>query len=368
MDMLYFFLPAILILGVVTSYTDLNYGKIRNRHILFALIYIPLVYAAIIAYFLFAGIPVRVSYLADLGLNMAIALVFSFLVWHFGVWSAADGKLFFAYSGLVPLTVYSRTYFAYFPSFVLLINTFFPVFIYYAIKLVFFTKLKEKGEFFRKVKPGVVLDLFLNVFWISWISRLIAVFVKVDIGFLGNILIMVSIIFFIRRIATLWKISLLLSILRVVFDYSFVFTPDFLWQFISYSIILLLIFFVLMFSSSLFTRAVDIRKLKPGMMLSDYIYCEKGIYKKMDELEAFEMLERGIIRGGNLLKIGKTGDGLTGEDIKRIRNLHGDKKLDFSNIGITQMLPFSPFLFLGIILTVIAGGNFLLLLALFGFF
>lgn len=362
METLWFFLPVVLLLGFVTSYTDIKKGKIRNMHIILALLYILISYSIIIFYYNSSGIPIRFSYIFDLGLNMLIALIFGFVAWHFKVWSAADGKLFLAYSGLVPLTAYSNTYFAYFPSFVLLINTFFPIFIYYAIKSVFFTGFKDKVDFFKRIKVGMVTVLILNVFWITWISRLVAVFIKTDIGFLGNILIMMSIILFIRRVATVWKISLPLSLLRIVFDYSYVFTLEFLWQFIAYSIILISIFFVLMFSGNLYTRVVDIKYLRSGMILSDHIYCEKGKYKKVDELEAFELLERGIVKKKDWLRISKSGEGLTEEDIEKIKKLKRCKKLDFSNIGVVQMLPFSPFLFLGVILTITASGNFILLI------
>ena len=290
-----------------------------------------------------------------------IALVFSFFAWHFGLWSAADGKLFLAYSGLVPLVVYSRTYFAYFPSFVILINTFFPVFVYYAIKSVFFTGIGEKREFIKKIKPGMLIELLLMVFWITWISRLLSVFVNLDIGFLGSILIMVGIIFFVERLTNIWKISIPLCLLRILFDYYYVFSPAFIWEFIVMSLILVSIFFVIMFSGGLFTKPVYVKKLKPGMMLSDYVYREKGKYKKMGEMEMLRMLSEGAGKRSDLLRIGKTGEGLSREEAEKIKKLEKEKKLDFSVIEVTQTLPFSPFLFLGVLLTVIAGGNFLLL-------
>lgn len=365
MDITYlFFLPAILILGVVTSYTDIKFGKIKNRHILIALAYIPIAYAVIVAYYFISAVPVSISYFSDLALNMAIALVFSFAAWHFKVWSAADGKLFFAYSGFVPLMAYSNTYFAYFPSFVLLINTFFPIFLYYAVKSIFFSSLKEKTEFFRKIKISLIAVLILNAFWISWVSRLIAIFLKYDIGLLGNIMIIISIIFLVKRSTIFWKFSLGLSALRIVFDYSYVFTLEFLWQFIILSTISISIFLVLMLSSSLFTKTISIKNLKPGLILSDYIYYEKGKYKKIDELEAFDLFERGIIKKNDFLKISKTGEGLTREDIESIKKLRKTKKLDFSKIMISQTLPFSPFLFFGVLLTLVASGNFIILLGL----
>jgi len=362
MDILYFFLPAILILGAATSYTDIFYGKIKNKHIGIALAFIPAAYSVIVGYYLLAGIPVNASYLADVGLNMAIALAFSFTAWHFKVWSAADGKLFFAYSGLVPLVIYSRTYFAYFPSFVMLINTFFPIFIYYAAKMVFSTSMKQKGEFFKKISPVMVLGLVLGVFWITWVSRLLNIFIGLDIGVLGNILIIMSIIFFMRRVAAVWKVSIVLSALRIIFDFQYVFTYQFLAEFVLFSVLLVLIFFVLMFSIKKVTSIVDVKKLKPGMLLADYVYLEKGKYKKMDEMEMFEMISKGAIKESDLLKIGVGGDGLSEEDIRKIEKLRKGRKLDFPNIRIAQTLPFAPFLFLGVLLTVIAGGNFLLLL------
>jgi hypothetical protein len=106
-------------------------------------------------------------------------------------------------------------------------------------------------------------------------------------------------------------------------------------------------------------RFVEIKDLKTGTVLYDYIYYEKGKYKRMEEQE---VTGSKIIKKESLLKMGDRAEGLTDEEVKKIKDLRKRGKLDFSSITVLQTLPFSPFLFLGVILTIIAGGNFLLLI------
>ena len=362
MEMLWFFLPAIIILGVMTSYTDIKFGKIKNKHIILLLLYILIAYITLIFVGFLVGFTMRATYLFDLGINMLIALIFGFVAWHFRIWSAADAKLFFAYSGLVPLTAYSNTYFAYFPSFVILVNIFFPVFIYYVIKSIFFTSSREKISFIKKIKAGQIPSTVFGVFSSIWISRFLTIFIKIDIGLLGNILIMVSLFYLIRRIMVkmgMWRFAILLFLFGIILDYSYLFTLQFFWRFISFSIILIPMFFILMFSRILMIRFVEIKDLKTGTVLYDYIYYEKGKYKRMEEQE---VTGSKIIKKESLLKMGDRAEGLTDEEVKKIKDLRKRGKLDFSSITVLQTLPFSPFLFLGVILTIIAGGNFLLLI------
>ena len=164
MDILYIlFLPAIIALGLVTSYTDISFGKIRNKHIFLAIVYVPIAYSFLITFNYFTGNVIRFSYLSDLGLNVFIALLVAFFAWNFKVWSAADGKLFFAYACLVPLIAYSNSYLALFPSFIILINTFFPAFIFFSFKIFFLSEMKKKKEFFKDIKLRMILLLFLSV-------------------------------------------------------------------------------------------------------------------------------------------------------------------------------------------------------------
>lgn len=153
----YFLISAILFIGILVSYEDIKFGKIRNKWILIGL---------------FIGIGVHLiglasnvfswDYIFKVCLNAGLALFLGYLIWHFNGWSAGDAKLFFVFSLLLPLKFYRQNYLPYFPSFVILINTFFP-FLVFSIGqslFLFFKKffpcqgkqlIKEKLE---KIKYG----------------------------------------------------------------------------------------------------------------------------------------------------------------------------------------------------------------------
>ncbi len=355
---LLFFVPAIVVLGVMTSYTDIFTGKIRNKHIIAALAFIPVAYAVLMAYSSVIGIEIRFSYLSDLAVNMAIALVFGFFAWHMRMWSAADAKLFLAYSGLVPLTAYSNAYIAYFPSFILLVNTFFPIFIFYGFKSVISTSRKEKMESLKKMDSNQVLSLVSVVFLAILISRILVGLVRVDIGFLGSVLLMMSALYVARNNVGVWKSLLFVVPLAILIDYSYLFSLDFLFRVLVFSLILVPVSLVIIFSEALVTKLVKVRDLRPGMVLSDNIYLERGKYKRMEAMEA--QLGKGIEKD-KLLDVGMRPEGLTIEDSRKIKLLHERGRLDFEGIKVKQTLPFSPFMFLGVVLTLLAQGNFIAL-------
>ncbi|MBI2646715.1 MAG: prepilin peptidase, partial [Deltaproteobacteria bacterium] len=102
--MLYYFLPAILALGIITSYEDIRYGKIRNGWVIFALVYAIIIYSALIINAYFIG-KVNTPYLIELMANIGFAVIAGFSMWYFGLWTAGDVKLFIAYSAIIHLSV-----------------------------------------------------------------------------------------------------------------------------------------------------------------------------------------------------------------------------------------------------------------------
>ena len=61
----------------------------------------------------------------------------------------------------------------------------------------------------------------------------------------------------------------------------------------------------------------------------------------------------------NNLLFEPSSDGLTKEDVLKIKWLHKHKKVEFNKIKIYQTLPFAPFLFLGALLTILFGESFI---------
>jgi Flp pilus assembly protein protease CpaA len=130
----YLFLPMIFLIGLITSYQDFRYGKIKNKWIILGLAW----GLGIYLFFLIWGLAIEpiisFSYIFNVFVNGFIALIVGYLLWYFNFWSAGDAKLFALFAFLLPLEYYWRTVLPYFPSFVLLINIFIPVLVFYLIK------------------------------------------------------------------------------------------------------------------------------------------------------------------------------------------------------------------------------------------
>jgi len=148
------FLPLLFFIGIITSYEDIKCGKVRNKWILLGLIWgLIIIIFFFVWYFVASPITryyyfeiqnlpdnspapvftVSLVYLWRVILNVVIALLIAFLMWRFNAWAAGDAKLFVVYALLLPLTYYWKSYLPYFPSFVLLINIFIPIFLYLLI-------------------------------------------------------------------------------------------------------------------------------------------------------------------------------------------------------------------------------------------
>jgi len=78
----------------------------------------------------------NLKYLAELLLNGSIAFIIGYLLWRFNLWAAGDAKLFLIYSLLIPLEFYSKNYISYFPSAMLLIDTFIFICFFFLFKML----------------------------------------------------------------------------------------------------------------------------------------------------------------------------------------------------------------------------------------
>jgi len=191
----YLFLPILFLIALITSYQDLKFGKIKNKWIILGLGYGLLIFflffiwglvAQPITEFYYSSIKhlssdsplpvftIQNFYLKTALINFLIAIIISFLMWHFSAWSAGDAKLFLVFALLLPLKYYYKTFLPFFPSFVLLVNIFIPIFIFLSIKALFFCwKLLIKEIKEKKVLKSIK-ELFKNN--IVDISRLLILF------------------------------------------------------------------------------------------------------------------------------------------------------------------------------------------------
>ncbi len=154
------FLPVLFFIAAITCYEDFKYGKVRNKWILLGIFWGVIVVVFFVAWYFIASpvtrfyylnvlnfspdspmpvFTVNPSYLGTVLWNFLVAFVVAFLMWRFGAWAAGDAKLFAVFAFLLPLKYYWKTYFSYFPSFVLLSNIFLLIFLYLLFRSCFFS-------------------------------------------------------------------------------------------------------------------------------------------------------------------------------------------------------------------------------------
>ncbi len=95
MDITIYLLPIIVVLGIATSCTDIEFKTIRNRHLLLALGFTGLVYIYLV---LTSRLVIDFMLIG----NACLAASLGFILYLLRVWGAGDGKLFFVYSLLIP--------------------------------------------------------------------------------------------------------------------------------------------------------------------------------------------------------------------------------------------------------------------------
>lgn len=373
---LWFFLPMILFLGIVTSYEDTKYGKIKNKWMILALAYGFVVYAAFIGFY-FLNNSLNTAYLLELGTNIVFSLFVGFGMWYFGLWTAGDGKLFIAYSVLLPLSAYKYGYQEWIPSITLLINIFIVGLIFmlglvsYELRL---NALKNASLSFLKnfFQPKQLLNSIVYLFAVYWVIELLLSFISIGQNYILKIFLAMLIFACLQKKMGKTQIYLVLTLvlLRLIADksvYSLMFLKNF-------AILLVIWRFAIGFVTGsiselgreIFSKEMNVNDLKPGMLLSEFIERKE----KMPEEELKTLKKQGIevikTKGIYYIKkpkanfelnkfIDEEAEGLSKEQIAML------EKTGIKKIKVAQTIPFAPLMFLGVILTLIAKGNILIL-------
>jgi hypothetical protein len=358
-DLLVLNLPAIVMLGLATSYTDITQGKIRNRHCMLAIAYgiISLVVASILLHQ--QGITLNARYYLDVGLNVIVAIIISFIIWNTGLLTAGDMKLFLAYSILIPLSVYKYGYVQFFPASTILVNTFVPLFISIFLFMLFRTTWIEKREAIRSsLEPKRLGILAIATFGFSWIiGKAINLITFLPRDYFTMILMVFLVMVVCEKLlrVSFLKVCVILAVARVIFGFGELLTIEpyltFLFLFCS---LLLLRIFVLELSSKMFTKEIGLDELKEGMVIAEVSGATKEnpggavkvYYDFVNYLMASKTKEDGV--GGHSRQ-------LTKEEVDRLK-----RKLKIQNVSkirIHHTIPFAPFMFFGVILTLLLNGE-----------
>lgn len=134
-------LANVMAVGSVASYTDLRYGKVRNRLVVAGCA------AGALIISVFYGRSFGPAYVAEVLTNGLLALGLSYALWLNRQWAAGDAKLFAFFAFFVPLSFYQKNYIAFFPSINILINAFCVAAVYILLGfLVFLAQRLAAGK------------------------------------------------------------------------------------------------------------------------------------------------------------------------------------------------------------------------------
>ena len=354
---IYYFLPGLLILGIATSYTDIREGKIRNKWVVFALVYSLVLHLSFILF----KIPMSHFYITQTIINLVVVFIVGFVMWDFCLWTAGDGKLFLAYSALIPISIYSRASFIpYFPSATILINVFVPIFLFLFLNILRKSSPRQKKEVFLKTfHPKQALGLISTLLVFSWfLQEAFSLF-----GFSNWVLTIIVMFVLFGVLEKLFSTNTtyfiyVLAACVTIFDKQ-ILTSSFLKGF---SVLVLLFFllrtFILELGFQTFTNEVKIENLKPGMIPAEVIGYERQEPKKK-KIQYFNIIQ--YIKGTRNKFFDIKAEGLTKDNLKKIEEL-AKKHPDFKTLKIQQTLPFAPFMFFGALLTVLCYGSVFLFL------
>jgi len=400
------FLPLLFFISLVISYEDVKYGKVRNRWILLGLIwglavisffFIWYFIASPVSHFFYFNIlklstgslapvfTVSLSYLGKCLVNFSIALIIAFLMWRFKAWAAGDAKLFMVYSLLIPLKYYWKSYLAYFPSFVLLINIFIPIFIYLLIRSIFHwfkfvhfkitkpstssvdreksiysvspaerekKKQAKKRARIEKIKNMLSMLLaFIGIFLIFGLfQRPIQEYFSIDISSL-QMFIFAALIIFSGQLSKVFQkpltFKIIIVVLMIILGYGFISSPQAAGQILYQSVKMMIIFIAVL---TLFRKLIDfyilktsleeikIEDLKPKMSLA-----EETLEKLKKDKEYYDRYI-GVIYPG----------GLSLEQVEAIKKwFQKSQKHQTETVNIYKPFPFVIWMFIGLIITLL---------------
>ena len=189
----------ILTLGLVTSYTDIRFEKIKNIHLLLAVIFGLTAYAYLIAT---QQIPFEMPYVWNILIGFGISL----LLYCTETWGAGDAKLFIVYCLLMPTKKYSKIFF--FPSIDIFANVFLVStlgILTLSIKNIIRDRMRILKLVFSLSTLTKVGESFLIIFSIKWLIEIIINFFIPQAMFFMLISVMFFLHLIIRRIITKFK-------------------------------------------------------------------------------------------------------------------------------------------------------------------
>ncbi len=341
------FLPVLILIGLLTSYTDVKKGKIRNKHVLGGLIlsilaHISLVYISVL----------NVTAALLSAAYFILAVIGGFLLWYFGIWSAGDAKLYACFIALIPAVTYQNPI-SEMPLITLMINTFIPISTFFVIKLIITTTKKQKINAVRKILNLKMMGLsLLTVFVLAQTITLLTSLIGIQIGYFTRLMSILAVSSLIRHLLKS-KTNIFFVITGgtlFLLNIKIIISTTYLIHFVGLAGGYIIVKHTIGDLADIFSKEVKVKQLKEGMIISDHI-TKKGYRIRMNkEINMKQVIDKDYFYT-------PSPDGIKNKEIWEIQRAHHKGKIHFDKLTIQQKLPLAPFLFAGAIITIIINNN-----------
>lgn len=369
----YAILLPIFYLGVVSSIEDFRYGKIYKRHISLGL-WVGGAWYLMLGAFLILFLDDKSFFLNILPRILAavlVAFLISGVMWWFDVWSAADAKLFTVYILLLPPAVTlggeTQTFF----SLVLLVNVYTAAFAIISIDFLirFTARLHDRWRWYRQAEtaerreamtglmaamrsglPGWIKSL-LGFSLILIVVRILRSLVREELAGVIDIddtLLFLLLFLAFKPLHAAFQIKLvavgIVTVLAGYVGWLFYQDPSGAQVFEMVGIGLWVIGLIsFRYLYTYWAELVELTRI-PLDELEEHMIVSKQVRSELLEQEVFSADE---VKAFSV-------EGLSEEYAKRIRQLYRNEEHPAS-IDIEKTIPFAPFLFAGVLITIAFG-------------
>lgn len=381
-------------IGLVASWSDLRESKIKNRLIIFGVLTALFFYLAEILILLSFEISPRWLYFRDVLINTFLGFLTGFFLWQFNVWAAGDAKLFALFAFLIPLAYYEKNYLPYFPSFAMMLNIFVVALVFIFLKILFdifisaivflkgffgFRSQNDSMAEFRNNKAAEFLknptgqSNFSIIEKVKTRKKIFKEFLLMPVFSFG-IFIALSVIF--RNLQGWGALGELAFLDQPVFLFLSMFiifqvlnkTSRPVKKGLAFSFLIYLAFGLRLWPGVISAAFFDVFQFQTLYFIFGFLILNKLIdfyieKKDVSRIPLEKLKPQMILTPRNLEKLREfaadlevNSDGLTEEDLKIIRDL-GEKNPEFRFFEIYKTTPMAPFIFLGVILTLILKGS-----------
>lgn len=352
------------------SYSDLKLGIIPNK------LTFPLIGVGITLNAVYAFMTGNIWFIITCLIFTAIVFVLGYLLWKVGAWAGGDVKLFTALAALLPFQpiIVSYTLFnANFPftatygfPLTLIINSILSILPFLLI-YIFYIAITSKPYLIKELISPITEDYKKNIVLTLVITSAVTLTIIIS-PYLPYQMIIISLILIYLLTLVISKLpnrikAVIISVLTVFAlytDFKLAITSIVL-VFISITVIKIIIKILTSVNKKALQDDVQIENLKEGMILANSVYKHdnevyidnKGFFEKIkDSVKSGDIA--GITRHKGNLLVGSMAAGLTDDDIKLLKKLRDENKIE-NKIRTKRGIPFAPSILLGLIISLFVG-------------